>query len=59
MIISNYVNMIVTSENIWDSRKKVYKNIAGGTFSKHPLKSTSHLTHVDFSENVLSSCKMI
>ena len=42
-----------------DSRKIVYKNISGGTFSKHPLKSTSHSTHEDFREHVLPGCKMI
>ena len=39
--------------------KIFYKNISGGTFSKHPLKLTSHLTHVDISDYVLFSCKMI
>ena len=47
------------SENIQGFQKKVYKNISGGIFLKHPLKSTSHLIHVDFRENILISCKMI
>ena len=52
-IATEVIFMAKYSENIQGLQKKVYKNISGGTFLKHPLKSTSHLAHVDLRKNVL------